>query len=67
MYLSNKKKIEIKHIHGDLEHPESVIFGYGDELDRDYKDLARLNDNEYLRNIKSIKYLESLEELTNDI
>jgi hypothetical protein len=59
LYLSNKKKIEIKHIHGDLEHPESVIFGYGDELDRDYKDLARLNDNEYLRNIKSIKYLES--------
>lgn len=59
LYLSNKKKIEIKHIHGDLKHPESVIFGYGDELDRDYKDLARLNDNEYLRNIKSIKYLES--------
>ena len=59
LYLSNKKKIKIKHIHGDLKHPESVIFGYGDELDRDYKDLARLNDNEYLRNIKSIKYLES--------
>ena len=51
--------IKINHIHGTLEHPNSVIFGYGDELDRDYKDLARLNDNEYLRNIKSIKYLES--------
>ena len=56
---SNKYNIDINHIHGDLKHPESVIFGYGDELDRDYKDLARLNDNEYLRNIKSIKYLES--------
>ena len=56
---SNKYNIDINHIHGDLEHPESVIFGYGDELDRDYKELARLNDNEYLRNIKSIKYLES--------
>ena len=58
LYL-DRYNIEINHIHGDLEHPESVIFGYGDELDRDYKDLARLNDNEYLRNIKSIKYLES--------
>ncbi len=59
LYLSKGSKITINHIHGDLEHPDSVIFGYGDELDRDYKDLARLNDNEYLRNIKSIKYLES--------
>lgn len=56
---SNKYNIDINHIHGDLEHPDSVIFGYGDELDRDYKDLARLNNNELLRNIKSIKYLES--------
>ncbi len=55
----NKYKTNINHIHGILEKPDSVIFGYGDELDRDYKDLARLNDNEYLRNIKSIKYLES--------
>lgn len=55
----NKYKTNINHIHGILEKPDSVIFGYGDELDRDYKDLSRLNDNEYLRNIKSIKYLES--------
>ena len=59
LYFPKEQNITINHIHGDLEHPESVIFGYGDELDRDYKDLARLNDNELLRNIKSIKYLES--------
>ena len=59
LYLSKGSNIKINHIHGDLEHPDSVIFGYGDELDRDYKELARLNNNEYLRNIKSIKYLES--------
>jgi hypothetical protein len=59
LYLSKGSNIKINHIHGDLEHPNSVIFGYGDELDQDYKELARLNDNEYLRNIKSIKYLES--------
>ena len=47
------------HIHGNLSNPKSVIFGYGDELDTDYKKLSETNDNEYLRNIKSIKYLES--------
>ena len=47
------------HIHGELSNPKSVIFGYGDELDADYKKLSEKNDNEYLRNIKSIKYLES--------
>lgn len=59
LYLPNSKYFLINHIHGTLKDPNSVIFGYGDELDRDYKDLARLNDNEYLCNIKSIKYLES--------
>lgn len=59
LYLSNKKKFEINHIHGTLEKPSSVIFGYGDELDKDYKNLFNLNDNELLRNFKSIKYLES--------
>ena len=57
--LYNGSNITINHIHGDLENPESVIFGYGDELDRDYKELSRLNNNELLLNIKSIKYLES--------
>ena len=47
------------HIHGNLNNPQSVIFGYGDELDDNFKNLLRKNDNEYLKNIKSIKYLES--------
>ena len=59
LYLTKRPYIKIKHIHGDLENSDSVIFGYGDELDRDYKELSRLNNNELLRNIKSIKYLES--------
>ena len=46
-------------IHGELEHPSSVIFGYGDELDEDYKKIMNKNDNRYLGNIKSVKYLES--------
>ena len=51
--------VEINHIHGELSKPESIIFGYGDELDENYKKISNLNDNEYLTNFKSIKYLES--------
>ena len=57
--LYRSDNFKVNHIHGNLENPNSVIFGYGDELDLNYKELSRLNDNEYLRNIKSIKYLES--------
>lgn len=53
------KSITINHIHGDLNLPDNIIFGYGDELDEDYKDLLKQSDNECLRGIKSIKYLES--------
>lgn len=49
----------IIHIHGDLNNPKSIIFGYGDELDEYYKKLSNLNDNRYLTNIKSIRYLEN--------
>lgn len=49
----------LNYIHGELEKPNSIIFGYGDELDEDFKKLKELNDNECQRNVKSIKYLES--------
>lgn len=49
----------INHIHGEVSRPESVIFGYGDEMDEKYKELVKKNDNNCLSNIKSIKYLES--------
>lgn len=54
-----KPGFEINHIHGELSKPDSVIFGYGDELDENYRNISNLNDNEYLKNFKSIKYLES--------
>lgn len=47
------------HIHGEINEPKSVIFGYGDELDENFQQLQNLNENECLRNIKSIRYLES--------
>lgn len=59
-YLSTaSSRFTVNHIHGDLSKPESVIFGYGDELDAKFQTLLQLNENELLRNIKSIRYLES--------
>lgn len=46
------------HIHGLLNDKENpIIFGYGDELDEVYKELERANDNLFLQNIKSVRYL----------
>ncbi len=55
----NDGRFSVNYIHGKLDNPESVIFGYGDELDEKYKQLQESNDNECLKNVKSIKYLES--------
>lgn len=50
---------EVNHIHGNLDNTQGLIFGYGDELDDNYKKIQNLNDNEYLKNSKSVRYLES--------
>ena len=47
------------YIHGELCKPANIIFGYGDELDKSYQDILDKNDNELLRNVKSVKYLET--------
>lgn len=49
----------INYIHGKIDNLQSIIFGYGDELDDDYKRLQKLNENECLANVKTIKYQES--------
>ena len=54
-----RTKFYINQIHGEVAKPESVIFGYGDEMDEKYKELVNKNDNHLLGNIKSIKYLET--------
>lgn len=59
-YLRQDSEIfSLNHIHGKLESPESIIFGYGDEFEDRYKKLQNLNDNECLANIKTIRYQES--------
>ncbi|MDP4203301.1 MAG: AbiH family protein [Bacteroidota bacterium] len=60
IYRKNKVKQEIIHIHGELGNPKNpIIFGYGDELEENYSKLENLQDNDYLENIKSIRYLET--------
>ncbi|GHU57377.1 hypothetical protein FACS189411_10890 [Bacteroidia bacterium] len=48
------------YIHGEIDSEDNpIIFGYGDELSVDFKDIENTNRNEFLENAKSIKYLET--------
>lgn len=61
MYMPvDEHHFPINHIHGHLDNPDSVTFGYGDELDNKYQEISSLNNNELLKNIKSIRYLEDV-------
>ena len=61
MYMpADEHHFPINHIHGHLDNPDRVIFGYGDELDNKYQEISNLNNNELLKNIKSIRYLEDV-------
>lgn len=67
-------KSSLIHIHGEIDiyKKSPIIFGFGDELDEEYKSIENLDDNNYLENIKSINYQDSknyknlLEFLNND-
>lgn len=58
-YIEDSSNVVLNYIHGHIEKPQSVIFGYGDELDGNYNRLKEQNNNECLRHMKSINYLES--------
>ena len=52
-------KIGYNYIHGRINVNElPIIFGFGDEMDDNYKVIEDIEDNEYLKNFKSIQYLE---------
>ena len=55
----NGRNTLIYNIHGSLDKPEGIIFGYGDELDKNYQDIRDMNENELLRYMKNVKYLEA--------
>ncbi|MBO0591388.1 hypothetical protein I2486_08195 [Cellulophaga sp. E16_2] len=47
-------------IHGRLKDKANEMnFGFGDEMDEDYKLIENLDNNEYLKNFKSFKYLQN--------
>jgi hypothetical protein len=46
-------------IHGELDKPEQIIFGYGDEMNPFYSNLENINRNEFLQNFKSFGYSKS--------
>jgi len=60
-YYSNyQPKVDINHIHGELNNKSNpIIFGYGDEIGKDYKIIEELNNNDLLENVKSIRYLDT--------
>lgn len=61
LYLSNTIfKDDIIYIHGKLNDTDNnLIFGYGDEIDPHYEKIENLNNNEFLRNIKSFNYFKT--------
>ena len=60
-YLRNSKhEKNLIYIHGELNDPSNpVIFGYGDEMDPHYEKIENLNNNEFLKNIKSFNYFKT--------
>lgn len=61
--LKNDERIEskINYIHGVVGNitENKINFGFGDEMDDDYKIIENINDNEFLRNFKSFHYLQN--------
>lgn len=56
----NEIDIAINYIHGQVNNEQFPInFGFGDEMDEDYKLIEGIDDNEYLRNFKSFKYFQN--------
>lgn len=57
LYIKEDMNFEIINIHGELKsYNNPIIFGYGDELDEDYQKIEKTQNNDFLENIKSIKY-----------
>lgn len=56
--LLNIESEHLNEIHGSIiDETNPINFGFGDEMDEDYKKIEDKNDNEYLKNIKSFQYL----------
>ena len=55
-YYLGDKKLKINYIHGNISDPDSIIFGFGDESDKNYLELKDGRNAELLENIKRFHY-----------
>lgn len=56
-YKLNRKAYRHIDIHGSVRHTRSpIIFGFGDEIDSDYLEMEKTNNNDFLTYIKSFGY-----------
>ena len=56
LYSSYRKNVKTINIHGLLNNYNNpIIFGYGDEMDDNYKNIEK-EENEFLQYVKSFKY-----------
>lgn len=55
------KNVFINNIHGEIGNSgeNKINFGFGDEMDEDYKRIENINDKEYLKNFKSFQYMQN--------
>jgi len=59
-YVVEGKPTHSIHIHGELNNDKNpIIFGYGDELADEYKEIENLKNKDFFKNIKSINYLKT--------
>lgn len=49
-------KSQIINIHGNLEDPKNIIFGYGDEMNQSFREMEEANIEELLTHFKSYHY-----------
>lgn len=54
--LDRHQNHNLIHIHGKITDEETIIFGYGDDSDENYKQLENAVNDDFLVHIKSFKY-----------
>lgn len=58
LYFHEGAQVTLNYIHGKLDNPGSIILGYGDESDENYKTLRGFDDDGCLKYHKQLHYLE---------
>ncbi|AUC77754.1 AbiH family protein [Olleya sp. Bg11-27] len=58
--LLKEYSVSVNQIHGRLNDLDNLVnFGFGDEMDQDYKIIENIDDNEYLKFFKSFQYFQN--------